>query len=86
MTEKLKIPNHAIESDWRDDIDVSDEDNTAQIKATKDKENDLNFETFKREATYVSPKEVSEETIKKIKARKVGFAALNIFGKTQPSD
>lgn len=38
-----------------------------------------NYETFKGEADYVSPTEVSKETIAKIKARNIKLGKIAIF-------
>lgn len=61
MTEKLKIPNQVVDSDWKDDIG--------------------DFETYEKEGEYVSPSQISRESIKRIKARneKIGHNVLNIF-------
>ena len=61
MAEKLKIPNKVVDSDWEDDIDV---------------DYAIYGDNEKNEATYVSPAEVSKESIKKIKAQKIGHIAL----------
>lgn len=65
MTEKLKIPNQVVESDWKDDISYQ------------------TYGTDQEEMEYISPAEVSKESINKIKARnlKRGQTILNIFNK-----
>lgn len=67
MAEKLKIPNQVIDSDWKDDVDVD-----YAIYGSESKER-----------SYVSPEEVSRDSIKRIKARKTGRAALGFFNKNQ---
>ena len=65
MTEKLKIPNQVVESDWKDDVDYQ------------------TYGTDQEEMEYISPTEVSKESINKIKARnlKRGQTILSIFNK-----
>ena len=67
MTEKLKLPKQVIDSDWKDDVG-------------------LDYETYgtkKQEMEYISPNEVSKESIKRIKARNIGRNVLNIFSKNE---
>ncbi len=67
MTEKLKLPKQVIDADWKDDAG-------------------LDYETYgtkKQEMEYVSPSEISEESIKRIKDRKIGHNVLNIFSKNE---
>ncbi len=71
MTEQLKIPNQVIDSSWRDDVD-------------------LDFETYgtdRQEREYISPAEVSDVSIEKIKARKLnkerGHKLLTVFSRNE---
>ena len=57
MTETLKIPKEAVNSNWRDDIDEG-------------------YVTYDNEKEYISPTEVSKESINMIKKRKLGSVAL----------
>ena len=61
--EKLQLPNKVVKADWKDDID-------------------LDFETYgdpKEEADYISPDQVSKESIDRIKARKLNQERGNKF-------
>lgn len=67
MTEKLKLPTEVIDSDWKKDAA-------------------LDYETYgtnKQEMEYVSPSEVSKESIERIKARNIGQNVLNIFSENE---
>lgn len=61
MAETLKLPKKVVDSDWEDDIDID-------YAIYGDSEKD--------EAKYISPAEVSKESIDKIKAQKIGHIAL----------
>lgn len=61
MAETLKIPKQVVDSDWTDDIDV---------------DYAIYGDTEKMEREYVSPAEVSKESISRIKERKLGHTAL----------
>ena len=60
MAEKLNIPKRVVDSDWKDDVDID--------YATYGDE--------KAEREYISPTEVSKESISMIKKRKLGHNAL----------
>lgn len=62
---KLNLPNKVVKANWKDDIDVD--------YAT--------YGNNKQESEYISPDEVSKESIKRIKARKTGHDILTIFTK-----
>ena len=61
MAEKLKIPKKVVDSAWEDDIDI---------------DYAIYGDNEKAEATYIPPDEVSKESIRKIKAQKIGRVAL----------
>ncbi len=65
MTETLKLPREVVKSDWEDDVN-------------------LDYETYgtnKQEMEYISPDEVSKESLERIKNKKIGQNVLNIFSK-----
>ncbi len=63
MAEKLNIPGQVVKSDWKDDVDV---------------DYAIYGDNEKQEREYISPDEVSKESIAMIKKRsqKLGRAAL----------
>lgn len=69
-TQTLNIPNQVIDSDWKDDIDVG--------YATSTDDNGLDFAIYgddeTKEGEYISPSEVSKESIKRIKNRQIRLA------------
>ena len=62
----LTIPNEVVDSDWKDDVDV---------------DYAIYGENEKKEGEYVSPKEVSKESLNKIKNLqvKLAFSGLKKF-------
>lgn len=70
MAETLKLPKEVINSDWRDDVpsDIEDTPIDYAIYGANEKE----------EASYISPKRVSRESIKRIKEqnRRIGLKLL----------
>lgn len=69
-TQTLNIPSEVVDSDWRDDIDT---DYATQTDASQDFEIYGNNET--QEGEYISPNEVSQESLEQIKSFQVKLAA-----------
>lgn len=76
----LNIPDEVIDSAWKDDIDVDYATSSSQPGAA-------NFEIYgdneKTEGEYISPRSVSKESIKQIKAfqTNLAFSGLTRFRK-----
>ena len=64
MVETLKIPKEVVDSDWTDDVDAGYA---------------IYGNTEKMEREYVSPNEVSKESINRIKKHKLGHTATLLF-------
>lgn len=64
MAEELNLPTKVINSEWQDDIDV---------------DYAIYGDNEKTEREYISPEGISKNSIEKIKARKLGHSALNLF-------
>ena len=69
--EKLKLPKDVVDAEWKDDIDT-DENN-----------NYIDYIAYKNEKEYISPDEINEQAIEKIKSVKRGATILSIFKKDE---
>lgn len=71
MAEKLNIPNNVVDSEWKDDVDV---------------DYAIYGGSNKGEMEYVSPQDVSKETVKKlekIKSQDIKFGIMARFAKNK---
>lgn len=69
MAEKLNIPNNVVDSEWKDDVDV---------------DYAIYGGSNRGEMEYVSPQEVSKETVKKlekIKSQNIKFGIMTRLAK-----
>lgn len=67
--EKLKLPKDVVDAEWKDDIDENN--------------NYIDYIAYKNEKEYVSPEEINEQAIEKIKSVKRGATILSIFKKDE---
>ena len=80
MAEKIntiQLPKKVIKSNWRDDIDT-DYATQSNIKVQENE-----FEPYDQEEEYISPQEISKESIARIKARNQRIGAKAFFFATR---